>query len=80
MTQEPMNSGMDAATEDNMSAEYHEYQPTGMDVRDMNPREIAMETLYWLRQAGSALVQLQQGGMGGMMKMMMGQKTTGQKK
>lgn len=42
------------------------------DIEDMSDREIAEETLYWLRQAGQALVAMQNGGIGAMMKGMMG--------
>lgn len=48
------------------------YMPSGDPIHMLTDREIAEETLYWLREAGSALVQLQSGGVGGMMKMMMG--------
>lgn len=37
------------------------------EIGDMSDREIAEETLYWLRQAGTALVQMQSGPMGRMM-------------
>jgi phage/plasmid primase-like uncharacterized protein len=57
-----------------MTQEMHEPAKELQPIGEMSDREIAEETLYWLRQAGGALVQLQQGGMGGMMKMMMGGK------
>lgn len=41
-------------------------------IDEMTDREIAEETLYWLRQAGAALAQLQSGGIGSMMSSMMG--------
>lgn len=42
------------------------------DLTKMSDREIAEETLFWLRQAGQALTQLQKGGIGAMMSGMMG--------
>lgn len=42
------------------------------NIKDMTDREIAEETLFWLRQAGAALAQLQSGGIGSMMSSMMG--------
>lgn len=41
-------------------------------VSDMTDREIAVETLTWLRTFGAAMQQLQSGGMAGMLKGMMG--------
>lgn len=41
-------------------------------IQSMTDREIAEETLYWLRQAGQALAQFQNGGMGSMMSQMIG--------
>lgn len=41
--------------------------PEVKEITDMSDREIAEETLYWLRQAGTALVQMQSGPMGRMM-------------
>lgn len=40
-------------------------------ISDMTDREIAEETLFWLRQAGATLAQLQNGGIGSMMSQMM---------
>lgn len=40
-------------------------------INEMSDREIAEETLYWLREAGRALQELQNGGMASMMKTMM---------
>jgi hypothetical protein len=40
-------------------------------IENMSDREIAEETLFWLRQAGAALVEIQNGGIGAMMKSMM---------
>jgi len=44
---------------------------TTVPVQDMTDREIAEETLEWLRSFGMALKTLQSGGMGGMVKAMM---------
>lgn len=44
----------------------------GHPIETMSDREIAEETLFWLRQAGTALAQLQSGGMGAMMSGMIG--------
>lgn len=40
------------------------------DISEMTDREIAEETLYWLRQAGQALTTFQNGGMRGMIQSM----------
>lgn len=40
-------------------------------ISEMSDREIAEETLFWLRETGKALAAIQQQGVGGMMKMMM---------
>lgn len=45
---------------------------TPRQISEMTDREIAEETLFWLRQAGQALAQLQKGGIGAMMSGMMG--------
>lgn len=47
-------------------------QMANRPIQNMTDREIAEETLYWLRQAGAALAQLQSGGIGSMMSSMMG--------
>lgn len=41
-------------------------------ISQMTDREIAEETLFWLREAGETLSQLQSGGIGSMMSSMMG--------
>jgi hypothetical protein len=41
-------------------------------IQGMSDREIAEETLFWLRQAGQALSQIQKGGIGAMMSGVMG--------
>lgn len=41
-------------------------------IKDMTDREIAEETLMWLRSFGQALNALQSGGMGSMVKGMLG--------
>lgn len=41
---------------------------------EMSDREIAEETLYWLRYTGAALAEIQRQGIGGMMRAMMGGK------
>lgn len=41
-------------------------------ISEMTDREIAEETLYWMRTAGQVLAQLQSGGMGAMMSQMLG--------
>lgn len=56
-----------AATNDSAS---HEYGVTA--ISDLSDREIAEETLHWLRQTAQALAVFQQQGMGGIMKVMMG--------
>jgi len=40
-------------------------------IQNMTDREIAEETLYWMRTAGQVLAQFQSGGMGTMMSQMM---------
>lgn len=40
-------------------------------VENMTDREIAEETLMWLRFAGQALTEIQSKGIGGMMRMML---------
>lgn len=47
------------------------------EIVEMTDREIAEETLYWLRYAGVTLAQIQQQGIGGMMKSMMGARSNG---
>jgi hypothetical protein len=44
---------------------------TDREITDMTDREIAEETLYWLRTAGKTLAELQNGGIGAMMGQMM---------
>ena len=41
-------------------------------IADMSDREIAEETLHWMRFAGQVTVQMQNGGVGRMMMSMMG--------
>lgn len=41
-------------------------------IDEMSDREIAAETLYWMRFAGQVMVQMQNGGVGKMMMSMMG--------
>ena len=48
-------------------------------IENMTDREIAEETLFWLRQAGATLAQLQNGGIGSMMSQMMGSMFSGKK-
>lgn len=48
--------------------------PVVKPIAEMSDREIAEETLYWLRFAGHALAELQNSGMGKMMMGMMGVK------
>lgn len=46
--------------------------PTGeKPIREMTDRELAEETLYWLRTAGRALEAIQNGGMGALLKGML---------
>lgn len=42
------------------------------DIRELTDREIAEETLYWLRATGQALREFQSGGMGKMIGMLSG--------
>ena len=49
--------------------------PKDRPIKEMTDREIAEETLYWLRFAGQQLSMIQSMGLGGMMKMMMGGKS-----
>lgn len=46
--------------------------PEVKPIAEMTDREIAEETLFWLRQAGQALAQFQKGGMGAMVSQAMG--------
>lgn len=48
--------------------------PAIKPIVEMSDREIAEETLYWLRFAGKALAELQNSGMGKMMMGMIGAK------
>jgi hypothetical protein len=48
--------------------------PVMKPIAEMSDREIAEETLYWLRFAGRAMSELQSSGMGKMMMGMMGVK------
>lgn len=41
-------------------------------IAEMSDRELAEETVYWMRFAGQVMVQLQNGGMGKMMMSMFG--------
>lgn len=41
-------------------------------LNNMTDRQIAEETLYWLRETGKALAEIQKQGVGGMLKAMMG--------
>lgn len=50
----------------------HEYGVT--PINELADREIAEETLYWLREAGKTIAMLQGQGIGGMMKAMMSRK------
>lgn len=45
--------------------------PEQKPLAEMSDREIAEETLYWLRYAGTALAEMQNGGMGRMMMSML---------
>lgn len=48
-------------------------------IQSMTDREIAEETLYWMRTAGQVLAQFQSGGMGTMMTQMLGSMFSGKK-
>lgn len=50
------------------------YEIETLSISDMTDRQIAEETLFWLRETGKALAEIQAQGIGGMMKMMMGGK------
>lgn len=53
--------------------------PAMKPIGEMTDREIAEETLYWMRLAGQAVAQFQKGGMGAMMSQAMGAMFGGKK-
>lgn len=41
-------------------------------IEEMTDRELAEETLFWLRETGKAIAEIQKQGLGGIMKSIMG--------
>lgn len=48
-----------------------EWKPSGHPIENLSDREIAMETLYWLRMTGQAMQEMQKVGPMGLIKAMM---------
>jgi transcription initiation factor IIE alpha subunit len=46
--------------------------PMEKPIQEMTDREIAEETLYWIRSSGKALAEIQRTGIAGLMKSMVG--------
>lgn len=49
----------------------HEHVAGVTPIATLTDRQIAEESLFWLREAGRAIAMLQQGGMGGLIKSVM---------